>query len=627
MRPSMTIVHHSLQAIALLSSLVLSFGCHPDPSSRPSDPIDQEPSCEAIPRPEGCETSEVVPSHSPQCIAVDGELCLFSVDISDGTPRPDALTPDEPFEMRSISIFNAGSAPIELTKLSSRVHTGGLRALEGELDVDQPAGRRAFLDEQANIENSAPPTEDACQRGVISRGKACTFELSFLMQVNEDAPTNAVQRLKLSTETYRGARYEWDVPLLIVDPIDGLSVSEVRIEESGEDGALHSGDRIRITEIELINSSLAPFKSLRGLLSFNRDQINVEGGGEFEVWSPESVSGLLSEFEVSCGAATSSQESGESADPRCLLRFAHHLKISPTAVLEEPIEFELHLRDQGESVSEVHTLTFELSPWAAELTPLPLDLASDEDRDRFAAPGERVAIRRLGVENISDSALSLRGRVMIDSELVRLSGASDISINESAPRDDFFESCPAQSTCPLDVNLILEISEEATVGDLIPLSIELVDHTSLSHNLEVNLEIIEPDIQLILAEFEVRQDTLDQELSAGERGVISYLKILNDGLADARGLEVEISTESPWVTFEDAASLRFSLNTDSDEFDMRSSACPSLSHEPEGYCYRRPEVFFRVAEEAPFGELIQLKIELTDTLGTTHELSYSLTLF
>lgn len=618
----MNILHKSLLLLLLSNNLVI-LGCDDDPSSPPSD---QEQNCDLNPTLEGCHSIPISPAHSPQCIAVDGELCLLSFEMIDGAPRPNVLTPNEPFEIKSISIFNAGETEIRLINLSSLAQTANIRHLESELNIEQPSGSRTEIIEFGLSDEEIVLIDESCQQGIVPSNRACTFEISLMLQVDEEAPTDAVQRLELSTETYRGARYEWDLPLLVVDPIEGLTLGEVSVEESGEDEALHSGERIRITELELINRSPAPFTRLRGLLSFNRDDINQEGG-ELEIWSPESVSGILSDLELNCPAAVLPQGGGELIPSRCALSFNQILRISPNLSSDEPLNLQLHLRDEGQAVSQVHDISLDLSPWAAELSALPIELAGDEDRDRRAAPGERINIRQLAVENRSESALSLRGRVSIDSDRIDLSSTSNLSINESSPREDFFESCPALSTCPLDVNLIIDISEEATIGEMIPLALELVDHTGLNHTLEFNLEVVKPEIDFILAELEIHQDTLDQELSAGERGFISYIKLVNDGEADARNLNVRISTESPWITFEDLEELSFSLNTESRDFDERSSICPALSLEPNSYCYRRPEISFFVSEEAPFGALVVFDIEITDELGLIYPLRYSLTLF
>ena len=346
---------------------------------------------------------------------------------------------------------------------------------------------------------------------------------------------------------------------------------------------------------------------------------------ELEIWSEESASGILSDAEVRCPSAQREQES--STPGRCVLSFSQPLMISPQLAEGEEVRLTLYLQDQGEGVSYPHEINVELSSWSPEISLAALELTSDENRDGLASPGERVGIRRFILENHSDSALSLRGRVSIDSDGVEVSGSSDFSVDETTRREDFFEACPPQSSCSLDVNLILEIADDQEIGESISLSVALMDQAGTSYQLESTLEVSSPDVELILADFEVSQDTLDQDLSGGERGVISYLKIVNDGLADATDLTVHISTESPWITFEDPEALTFGLNTQSELLDERSGDCPSLSLEPDGYCYRRAELFFAVDEDAPLGSLVEFQVEVTDRWGTSYPLSYSVTLF
>ena len=73
-----------------------------------------------------------------------------------------------------------------------------------------------------------------------------------------------------------------------------------------------------------------------------------------------------------------------------------------------------------------------------------------------------------------------------------------------------------------------------------------------------------------LSEFDIKQDTLDRDLSAGERGVISYLKFVNQGTADANTLQVTLSGDSEYIQFEDEIALTFELNTHSDFLEERS---------------------------------------------------------
>lgn len=238
-----------------------------------------------------------------------------------------------------------------------------------------------------------------------------------------------------------------------------------------------------------------------------------------------------------------------------------------------------------------------------------------------------MTIRYITLENRGESSISLRGRVSLDSPHASLSGASDVSVDETQLREEFYERCPAQSSCELEVNLIIDIDDDAPLGARIPLSVELLDQAKMTHVFESQFELELPDVELRLEEIEVTQDTLDTALSPGERGLISYLKFVNVGLADALGLSVQISVDSDYVEFEDERDLSFGLNASSNDFEGMQSACPSMSLEPDGYCYTRSEIPFRIAEDTPLGEELVFVITVTDLWGTTHEMTHTVELF
>lgn len=608
-------------SISLLSIISLLSACHTPPPSMTQ--VVDERGCNLDENTDGCRELVPTPAHSPECIAVDDELCLISFNWVDGAPRLGALTPGEPFTINEVSIFNAGTDPIKLIELSSLVSTADLEVVEGELNLTEIMGVAWRTVDMPLSEEELVQVNADCQTGELAPQRGCTFSIGLSLQVKESAPINAAQRLELAADSQRGSRFEWDLPLLIVDGIDGLSIGEITIEDSTQDGQVHLGDRLRITQIELLNATFSPFTSVQALLSYTEGDVSVMS--DLVTWDDVSLDGLLNDTIINCPAASTID--GVVQPGRCQLRFSEVLSVNPQRDSDTALVFTLSLKDQGLTLPNRFEVTFDIHPWMPTLKLLPIELTSDDNRDRLASSGERIGINQLRIENQSDSAISLRGRVMVNSDLASLRSSSDLSVNETMLRDDFFEACPAQTSCPIDVNILAEISDLSEPGQMIPITLEAMDQTGLVHFLESELEVTLPDVRLELAEFEVRQDTLDLDLSAGERGVISYLKVINEGLADATDLEVTITSDSDYITFEETERLTFTLNTSSSTIDERSGNCPSTTLEPDGYCYRRTDLFFTVSEEAPLGEIVDFNIEITDSRGTTYLLDYSLTLF
>ena len=593
-----------------------------DGPNRPSQNQEEPPPCDLVPEQELCQEM-LTPAHSPDCIAVDGDLCLISFSWTDQGPRVGVLSPNEEFVIKEISIFNAGQREITLVELNSLLATADLEAPSGELYLNELSGKAWFTEESALSADAIASNEQSCQQGSLESQRACTFPLDLALKIKETAPNNAVQRVEIAVDSRRGARFEWSLPLLVVHSSGNLSLDTIQFEDSSEDGQIQAGDALRLKQIKLLNHSFAPYRSMKALVVFEDEQITSLG--ELHSWEDIEKTGMASSMSIHCEAARRIDESIEAGE--CDLDFTSIIKVNPQLANEDILSFALYLKEQDHLLEDHFDFSLELAEWETELGLESVVLSADENRDRYASPSERVGINQFMLENNSISALSLRGRVVIDSGFASLSSSSDLSINETMLRDDFYEQCPALSTCTLQSNLLLEIASDAPIGEQIAITLELVDHTGEVYELRTQLEVRLPDVDLELNEFEVKQDTLDRDLSAGERGVISYLKFVNQGSADANALRVTLSSDSDYIQFEDQDMLSFDLNTHSNFLDERSGDCPSRLLENDGYCYRRPEAYFNISESAPLGELIQFTIQVSDAWGTEHIFNEQITVF
>lgn len=609
----------SLTYLSFIMSLSFLACDEPSPQTQSSDEV---LSCELAPEQESCQEA-ITPAHSPDCIAVDDELCLISFSWTDQGPRTGVLHPNEELVIKEISIFNAGQREITLIELNSLLATADLEAPNGELLINDLSGRVWFAEDHPLSTEAMSSNEQSCRQGRLEPQRGCTFPLDLALKVKESAPNNAVQRVDIAVDSQRGARFEWSLPLLVVDSSGNLSLGDIQVEDSSEDGQIQAGDTLRLNQVKLLNHSFAPYQALEAILVFETEQIT--SSNDVQTWEELEVEGITNTTPIRCEAARRVDDNIEAGE--CNFDFASLLRVNPQLSDEDILSFVLYLKEGNQLLEDRFDFALELAKWETELQLAPITLSADENRDRFASPSERVGINQFVLENNSVSALSLRGRVIVDSPYANLSSSSDLSINETGLRDDFYEHCPALSTCFLQSNLLLEISNDTPINEQIPVVLEILDHTGQAYELTTSLEVRLPDVELELSEFEIKQDTLDRDLSAGERGVISYLKFVNQGMADANALQVNLSSDSEYIQFEDETVLTFELNTHSDFLEERSGDCPTLQLESDGYCYRRPDVYFTIAESVPLGEVINFRVQVTDAWGTEHIFNEQITIF
>jgi hypothetical protein len=181
----------------------------------------------------------------------------------------------------------------------------------------------------------------------------------------------------------------------------------------------------------------------------------------------------------------------------------------------------------------------------------------------------------------------------------------------------------------------LDLSPELQQGEEVALQLDLIDQSGQRYLLQWGFLITTPFVDLELGALRVTQDTLDERLSGGERGLISYLQIFNHGDADALGLTGELWTDSPYVISDRSIDGRTSwpllLREMSEGVDTAEESalgrCLSTRHDPSAYCYQRLDLDFEVSPEAPIGERVTFWIDLTDDLGQAYQLSYELQLF
>jgi len=598
--------------------------------SQRRDPLDAcyEP-CEG----EAC--GRAIPeAHSLDCIDTDGPLCLAELSWRDELPRRGAITPGERVTVERITLSNAGLDPLELRSLSFNAETGGLSLLDGSLSLLSPRGEPASHDSTGALQAGS------CGEGVIPAQGACVFQINAALDVAPEAPVDQAQRalLSLSYELNGSrARAALSAPLLVIDPTQGLSLEAVTLDDSTADGALTPGDLIRFAELTLLNHSLADFEALEVLISSDSPWLELEG--EAQMWSEadELVTGVVSDSPIYCRGAERNAEGVERSPSVCHLSVNAPLKLSADAPIGESVSFELRLRSRGERLDELLHFSFEVEALSAELSFEGLKVNSDENGDGELSAGERVSFSSISLLNEGPSALSLQGRLSVLGDGAELLSGSDVSVDLRAAGDDFYERCLAGELCTAELRLRLALSPDLREGDEVTIKLDALDQTGRTHELTWSFAVKVPQVDLRLEELRVTQDSLDERLSGGERGLISYLKIINTGDADALGLTGSLWTESPYLEpaegAEGAGAMSWSLElhemssgvSSVDESEL--GRCVSIERDEEAYCYQRLQLPFRVSPEAPIGAQVTFWIDLTDAFGQAYQLSYDLELF
>ena len=243
--------------------------------------------------------------------------------------------------------------------------------------------------------------------------------------------------------------------------------------------------------------------------------------------------------------------------------------------------------------------------------------------------------------NAGASSVSLRGRVISESPLATVRDTSDVSVDLQRRSEDFFERCSGHpldeegfdlsaedevETCETSARLRVDISSEALIGDEVTFLMRVIDQSGEEHLLRRSILIVDPDIRLVLEALEVTQDTLDPDLSGGETGVISYLKVINEGTADAMSVRATIRATHEHLAFEANQTFEFALNSMGSD-DENSGDCISIEYDPEAYCYKRLDLRFVLSEEIPLGERLTFWIDLEDGFGHTFSSAHDVIVF
>jgi hypothetical protein len=582
---------------------------------------------------EGCPSPPIDTSFQPTCLQIDGSMCLYNVELIDVEGRPNALTPGERFTLDSITLINLSQDRITLDSMSLRAQSGEVDLLEGESVALNPRGEAIGgpLNEEGELVGS-PASADhraSCDRGILPPRSACLFRHSLPMSVTAEAPLNQSQTLRLSTQTQRGARGDFDIDLMVIDPDIGLTVSEIKLEESSRDGALTPGDRVRFPKIDLINESLIPFHHLRGVISSESEWVSVEGSGD-------RLPLIEADATVSCESSrVQTTHSG------CSLSFMTPFTLDAQTPVGEVIEFTLSLMEGELPIGALVTFSFAVEALDVRLSWTSMNLVSDENRDLLTSPGETIMFNMIELMNAGASSVSLRGRVISESPLATVRDTSDVSIDLQRRSEAFFEPCSGHpldedrfdlsaedemEACTTSARLRVDISPEARIGEQVTFLMRVIDQSGVEHQLRRSILIVDPDIRLVVEALEVTQDTLDPDLSGGETGVISYLKVINEGTADAMSVRATVRATHEHLTFEANQTFEFMLNSMGAD-DENSGDCISIEYEPEAYCYKRLDLRFVLSEEIPLGERLTFWIDLEDGFGHTFSSAHDVIVF
>lgn len=624
MKPHTNRLPHLMISLLLLTSTLIT-GCW----EKIDNPLECDPNLEECRESNMCEEGEECNSirpvaHKTSCLSVDGPLCLQGLEWEDQEARLQAITPGEEILLKKVTLYNASEERIDLNTLNVSSLTAEIQLTEGALHILDPSGEvsRELLPEGL--------TEDevnaACDQGTLMPLSGCELSLDLAVHVLEEAPVNQNQQILLSTGSQLGSGFELSLPFLVIDPNRGLSLDRMELDDSSRDGELNPGDRVRLSRVLLKNHSLAPFGELTAHLSSNSPWIDPTSAGEMWVADGVGVRGVETDVFTQCRAAESTD-----SPSTCEISFSQTLEIQPDAPIGEEIELSLRFKEYGEDFGEPIVFTFILEELEVDLSFSHLNLSADQNHDLLVSPGEVVTFNEIHLRNEGASSLSLRGRLSTDSPYVSIRTASNVSVDLSR-EDDFYERCGGEGAphqergCMASTRIRVEISDEIPVGESVPFTLSLIDHLGSIYELTWELNIVTPDVRLDLQELGISQDTYDTQLSGGETGVISYLKLINEGRADAFDLTATISTDSDYVTFQDLRSLTFDLHSMGSEDDQVGDCLSTQSH-PEAYCYQRLNINFQIDPQIPLGERVLFFIDLVDRFGQEYTVSDEIIIF
>ena len=626
-----------LVLVSLLGNLLI--GCSPvSQTCSDSQLRENNQRCEEVCSPHSfssstsCHSPDQVSAHHPECLAIHGALCIRSLEWQDHHPRSSVLTPGESMEIHSFTLYNAGQEALQVEGINLSSETQGLVFEEGSLSILDPSGSPIL--ETSHAHSSPSILSSQCESGLIAAQSQCQFDLGVQVQIQNHAPVNQTQSLSLAIKSGDHQNFQFSLPLLIVDPNQGLVLDQIFFEDESRDQKLQAADHVRLNRLQFYNQSLAHFDHLSAHISPHPDDLHlVEMLDPTQMWDDQqkAIEGFESLNEITCKGAllNQNQETIPNQDRICHLDFEGLFKIHPDAEIGQHIRFEVRFKEGQESLEDLLSFEFEVQDPYTELENAELILGEDLNQDHLISPGEQVRLNGFKVQHLDGPALRLKGRVSTNSPWVLLRENSNLSIQVntldvlSAPCGQ--PNTDQESTCFAPLNIRFDLDEETPIGEEITFQIELSDQFTQRYQFEWSFIVNQPSISLDLVEVEIHQDTFDAALSAGESGMISYIKFKNTGLADALGVHVQVQSDSPWIEIDGDQEWEIAMTNASDEHNDEH-ACLSTLYQEDTYCYSRSNLSFKVIDDAPLGAEILFLFHVQSELGFQQTFPYTFAL-
>jgi hypothetical protein len=591
--------------------------CDPHLDRCTTECLDNDPECNQIP---------TAIAHQPDCIATKGALCIQDFSWEDHQARYSVLTPGESVTLHSFTLRHEGDQPLSLDGLSLDTDTSGIHLTQGGVSILSPEGTTLEVrSRDGNIDHQNQHYAH-CEDGVIPPQSTCRFDLNLDLNIIDEAPVNQIQLLGLTLTDSQNQEFQFTLPLLIVNPNEGLVFEEIVFDDESRDQKVQAHDHIRFTHVKMRNQSFATFQNLSAHLAPHPDDAHlIELGEGSQMWSDldRGIEGFESIGRVDCQATSFEQES-----PLCTLDFDASFYVKPEVDEGQVIRFEVRFKAEDDRVDQKLGFDVLVESSQVELDQARFILSEDQNRDQFVSPGESVRFLNFEISHQSGPAVSLRGRVRTESPWVSIREQSNLSI-QITNMTEFYAACGdpmagVESQCRSSLNLRIDVDSETPIGQEILFNIELMDQFGHMYDFEWVLVVNQPAVALELEEIRISQDTFDSVLSAGEMGIISYIKFKNYGLADALDVQVSIQSESPWISFHTQQEFEFPLiNSDQDQ---EPQACLSVIHKEDAYCYHRLDLRFDVVDDAPLGAEILLLFHVQSGFGLIQTFSYTFTL-